>query len=64
MRAFLPLLLLLAAVPAGADDDKKAAQEARAKEEARIQRRIALKTAFNSSEKLVAEKFEALSATI
>jgi HEAT repeat protein len=56
VRAFL--LLLLAALPAGADD-KAAAREARAKEEARIQRRVALKTAFNSIEKRVAEKFEA-----
>ena len=52
MRAFL--LLLLAALPAGADD-KAAAREARAKEEARIQRRVALKTAFNSIEKRAAE---------
>ncbi|MHC4973659.1 MAG: HEAT repeat domain-containing protein [Planctomycetota bacterium] len=54
------MLLLLAAVPAGADDkeDKEAARKARAKEEARIQRRVALKTAFNSAEKLVAGKFE------
>ncbi|MHC4164841.1 MAG: HEAT repeat domain-containing protein, partial [Planctomycetota bacterium] len=56
MRALL--LLFLAVVPAGADD-KAAAREARAKEEARIQRRVALKTAFDSTEKLVAEKFEA-----
>ena len=58
MRALLPLLLLLAAVPAGADD-KEAARLAREKEEARIQRRIELKKAFNSAEKLVQQKFEA-----
>ena len=55
MRALL--LVLLVVVTAGADD-KEAARKARAKEEARIQRRIALKTAFDSTEKLVAEKFE------
>jgi HEAT repeat protein len=52
------LLLVLVALPAGAED-KEAAREARAREEARIQRRVALKTAFNSAEKLVAERFEA-----
>ena len=56
MRALL--LLVLAAVPAGAKD-KEAARQARAREEARIERRIALKTAFNSAEKLAAGMFEA-----
>jgi len=60
MRRLTLWILLFAAWPAGAKDkDKDAAEAKRAKEEARVARRIELKKGFGAAEKEVARKFEA-----